>query len=161
MKTSQNITPFLWFNDNAEEAIQHYCSIFKGSKVLSTSRYGEGGPFPKGTLMSATFELDGLRLMALNAGPHHQFNDAISLYVERETQGELDALWEKLLEGGGRPTQCGWLKDRFGLSWQVIPSVLPKLLGDPDPAKAGRAVQAMLSMTRLDIAELERAHAGA
>src|SRR5262245_58482130 len=159
--TRQKVTPFLWFDDNAEQAIDHYCSIFKRSKVLSTSRYGEGSPFPKGTLMSATFELDGLRLMALNGGPHYKLTEAFSLFVECETQAELDEIWDKLLEGGGTPTRCGWLRDRFGLSWQVIPAVLPKLLGDNDAAKAGRALQAMLSMVKLDIAALERAHAGA
>ena len=156
----QKITPFLWFDDNAEEAIEHYCSVFENSKVVGTSRYGEGAPFPKGTLMSATFELDGLRLMALNGGPHFRFTEAVSLYVECETQAELDEIWEKLLAGGGTPTRCGWLKDRFGLSWQVIPKMLGQLLGDTDPAKAGRAMSAMLSMVKLDIAELERAHAG-
>ena len=161
LTTRQKITPFLWFNDDAEQAIEHYCSVFKSSKVLSTSRYGEGSPFPKGTLMSATFELEGLRLMALNGGPHYRFSEAISLFVECDNQAELDEIWGKLLQGGGTPTQCGWLKDRFGLSWQVIPAVLPKLLGDPDPARAGRAVQAMLSMVKLDIAALEKAAAGA
>ena len=157
----QKITPFLWFDDNAEEAIEHYCSIFPNSKVVSTSRYGEGAPFPKGTLLTATFELDGLRLMALNGGPHYRLTEAFSLFVECDTQAELDEIWEKLLEGGGTPTQCGWLRDRFGLSWQVIPKVLGQLLGDPDPAKAGRAMNAMLAMVKLDIAALERAHAGA
>ena len=156
----QKITPFLWFDDDAEEAIEHYCSIFRNSKVVSTSRYGEGAPFPQGTLLTATFELDGLRLLALNGGPHYRLTEAFSLFVECDTQAELDEIWEKLLEGGGTPTQCGWLKDRFGLTWQVIPKVLRQLLGDPDPAKAGRAMNAMLAMEKLDIAELERAHAG-
>jgi predicted 3-demethylubiquinone-9 3-methyltransferase (glyoxalase superfamily) len=152
----QKITPFLWFNDNAEEAINFYVSIFKNSKVGSVSRYGEAGPGPKGSVMSATFSLEGQEFMALNGGPHYKFTPAISLYVNCETQAEVDELWEKL-SAGGRKDRCGWLQDKFGLSWQIIPSALPRLLGDKDPAKAQRAMQAMLQMDKIDIKKLEDA----
>jgi predicted 3-demethylubiquinone-9 3-methyltransferase (glyoxalase superfamily) len=152
----QKITPFLWFNDNAEEAMNFYVSIFKNSKVGSVSRYGEGGPGPKGSVMSATFSLEGQEFMALNGGPHYKFTPAISLYVNCETQAEVDELWEKL-SAGGRKDRCGWLQDKFGLSWQIIPSALPRLLGDKDPAKAQRAMQAMLRMDKIDIKKLEDA----
>jgi predicted 3-demethylubiquinone-9 3-methyltransferase (glyoxalase superfamily) len=152
----QKITPFLWFNDNAEEAMNFYASIFKNSKVGSVSRYGEGGPGPKGSVMSATFSLEGQEFMALNGGPHYKFTPAISLYVNCETQAEVDELWEKL-SAGGRKDRCGWLQDKFGLSWQIIPSALPRLLGDKDPAKAQRAMQAMLQMDKIDVKKLEDA----
>jgi predicted 3-demethylubiquinone-9 3-methyltransferase (glyoxalase superfamily) len=152
----QKITPFLWFNDNAEEAMNFYVSIFKNSKVGSVSRYGEAGPGPKGSVMSATFSLEGQEFMALNGGPHYKFTPAISLYVNCETQAEVDELWEKL-SAGGRKDRCGWLQDKFGLSWQIIPSALPRLLGDKDPAKAQRAMQAMLQMDKIDIKKLEDA----
>jgi predicted 3-demethylubiquinone-9 3-methyltransferase (glyoxalase superfamily) len=152
----QKITPFLWFNDNAEEAMNFYVSIFKNSKVGSVSRYGEAGPGPKGSVMSATFSLEGQEFMALNGGPHYKFTPAISLYVNCETQAEVDELWEKL-SAGGRKDRCGWLQDKFGLSWQIIPSALPRLLGDKDPAKAQRALQAMLQMDKIDIKKLEDA----
>jgi predicted 3-demethylubiquinone-9 3-methyltransferase (glyoxalase superfamily) len=152
----QKITPFLWFNDNAEEAMNFYVSIFKNSKVGSVSRYGEAGPGPKGSVMSATFSLEGQEFMALNGGPHYTFTPAISLYVNCETQAEVDELWEKL-SAGGRKDRCGWLQDKFGLSWQIIPSALPRLLGDKDPAKAQRAMQAMLQMDKIDIKKLEDA----
>lgn len=147
------ITPFLWFDSEAEPAATLYCSVFENSRITDISRAGE-------KVMSVTFELDGQRLMALNGGPHYQLTPAFSLFVSVETQAELDRTWEALLAGGGKPTQCGWLVDRFGLSWQVIPTVLMKLMGDPDPARAGRAVQAMMGMVKLDIAGLERAAAG-
>jgi predicted 3-demethylubiquinone-9 3-methyltransferase (glyoxalase superfamily) len=156
----KKITPFLWYDMNAEEAINHYTSIFKNSKILSTSRYGAGGPAPAGTLMSATFQLEGQEFMALNGGPHFHFTEAISLFVSCETQAEVDELWEKLAAGGERQ-RCGWLKDKFGLSWQIIPTALGRMLQDPDPAKAGRVMQAMLQMEKLDIAKLEKAYAGA
>ena len=154
-----SITPFLWFNGNAEEAMNFYVSIFRDSKVESVSRWGEGGPGPKGSVMSATFRLAGQTFMALNGGPQFKFTEAISLFVSCETQEEIDDLWEKLSEGGSKG-RCGWLKDRYGLSWQVIPSVLGPLMGDPDPEKSKRVVAAMLQMTKLDIAALKRAHAG-
>jgi predicted 3-demethylubiquinone-9 3-methyltransferase (glyoxalase superfamily) len=142
------ITPFLWFDGQAQEAMTFYTSIFKDSKVISSNP------------MSVQFELLGQRFIGLNAGPHHKFNPAVSFFVEVETQAEIDNYWNKLLDGGGRPDQCGWLQDKFGLSWQVIPKALPQLLSDPDPAKAKRALDAMLKMSKIDLAELKRAHAG-
>lgn len=154
----QKITPFLWFDNQAEEAINLYVSVFKNSKILSMSRYGEAGPGPAGTVMTATFQLEGQEFMALNGGPDHKFTEAISLFVDCETQEEVDELWEKLSEGGEQGP-CGWLKDRFGLSWQIIPSVLGELLGDPDPVKSQRVMQAMLQMRKIDIAGLKAAYA--
>jgi len=155
----QKIVPFLWFDDQAEEAMNHYVSIFPDSRVIDVARYGEGGPGPAGTAMMATFELAGQRFMALNGGPLYRFTEAISLYVECRTQEEVDTLWARLSEGGS-DMRCGWLKDRYGLSWQVIPSVLGELLHDPDPARAGRVMQAMMGMQKLDIDALKRAHRG-
>jgi predicted 3-demethylubiquinone-9 3-methyltransferase (glyoxalase superfamily) len=155
----QKITPFLWFADNAEEAMNHYVSIFKNSKVLNVSRFGEAGPGPSGTVMTATFELDGQQFTALNGGPAFSFTEAISFFVNCETQAEVDELWDKLCEGGS-PSQCGWLKDKFGVSWQIIPTALGKLMNDKDPEKAGRVVQAMLQMQKIDVKTLERAYAG-
>ena len=153
----QKITPFLWFNDQAEEAMNFYTSIFKKSKIGSVSRYGEGGPGQPGSVMSATFELDGQEFMALNGGPLFTFTEAISFFVNCETQAEVDELWEKLTEGG-EESQCGWLKDKFGLSWQIVPSVLGELLNDPDAEKAGRVMNAMLQMKKIDIAGLRAAY---
>jgi predicted 3-demethylubiquinone-9 3-methyltransferase (glyoxalase superfamily) len=153
----QTITPFLTFNDQAEEAVNFYVSIFKNSKVVSVSRYGEGGPGPKGSAMSVTFLLDGREYLALNGGPHFTFTDGFSLFVSCETQEEVDELWEKL-SAGGEKGQCGWLKDRYGLSWQIIPTALGQLLGDKDPRKAQNVMQAMLQMTKIDIATLRRAY---
>ena len=153
----QKITPFLWFNGQAEEAMHFYVSIFKNSKVLSVTRYGDAGPGPKGTVMSATFQLEGQTFYALNGGPQYSFTPAISLFVNCETQAEVDELWEKLLQGG-RPSRCGWLQDKYGLSWQIIPSVLGKLLGDKDPQKADRVMQAMLQMDKIDIKRLQAAY---
>ena len=155
----EKIVPFLWFDANAEEAVNHYVSIFKNSKIVSMNRYGKGAQMPEGTVMVATFELEGQRLMALNGGPHFKLTEAISLYVNCEGQAEVDELWEKL-SAPGTKGQCGWLKDRYGLSWQIIPKQLGDALGDKDPARAGRAMQAMLKMTKIDIAALERARAG-
>jgi predicted 3-demethylubiquinone-9 3-methyltransferase (glyoxalase superfamily) len=149
-----SITPFLWFDTQAEEAMQFYTSIFPRSKVIAVHRNGD-------QIMSVTWELEGQRFMGLNAGPHFAFNEAVSFFVSCETQQEVDELWDKLLAGGGKPTQCGWLKDRFGLSWQIIPDALPKLLADPDRAKAGRAMQAMMGMVKIDAAGLQRAFDGA
>ncbi|TDD96293.1 VOC family protein [Jiangella asiatica] len=157
---TQKITPFLWFDDNAEEALTFYTSIFDDARITSLIRYGEGGPFPAGTLSTATFELAGQEFMALNGGPHDPFNDAISLFVSCETQEEIDRYWDALLAGGGTPTQCGWLKDRFGVSWQVTPMQLLRYLSDPDPEKAGRTTAAMLKMVKLDLAELTAAYEG-
>ena len=150
------ITPFLWFDDNAEEAINFYTSIFKNSRIVSTSRYPANGPGPAGKLMTATFQLEGQEFMALNGGPTYKFTEAISLFVDCKTQAEVDELWEKL-SAGGEKSQCGWLKDKFGVSWQIIPRALGELLGDPDPAKAQRVMQAMLQMTKLDIKGLQQA----
>ena len=149
-----SITPFLWFDTQAEEAMQFYTSIFPRSKVVAVHRNGD-------QVMSVTWELEGQRFMGLNAGPHFTFNEAVSFFVACETQREVDQLWDKLLAGGGTPGQCGWLKDRFGLSWQIIPTVLPALLGDADREKAGRAMQAMLKMVKIDGAALQRAFDGA
>jgi len=141
----QKITPFLWFDDKAEEAMNFYVSIFKNSKRGRISRYGEAGPGPKGTVMVATFQLEGQDFMALNGGPHFKFTEAISLVVNCESQDEVDAFWEKLSEGGSKG-QCGWLKDKYGLSWQVVPTALGKLMSDPDPEKSKRVMTAMLQM---------------
>ena len=156
----QKITPFPWFDDKAEEAMNFYVSIFKNSKVLSVSRYGEGGPGPAGTVMTGTFVLDGQELMALNAGPIFHFTEAISFFVNCENQAEVDDLWGKLTADGGEESMCGWLKDKYGLSWQIVPTVLGDLLQDKDAVKAGRAMQAMLQMHKLDIAGLKKAFEG-
>ena len=155
----QKITPFLWFDGQAEEAMKFYTSIFKNSKVGRVSRYGAAGPGPKGTVMSATFKLDGQEFMALNGGPLFKFSPAISFYVNCKTQKEVDQLWAKL-SAGGKTERCGWLTDKFGLSWQIIPSVLGKLLHDKDPEKSQRVMKAMLQMGKLDIQGLKRAHSG-
>lgn len=151
------ITPFLWFNDNAEEAIDFYSSVFESGKTLNVTRYGDGGPFPKGTLMSATFELEGQRFMALNAGPHYKFNEAVSFFVNCTTQEEVDDLWEKLTADGGKPGRCGWLKDKFGLSWQIVPTILGELLADKDARKANNVSQALMQMDKIDIKTLMQA----
>jgi len=148
-----SITPFLWFDTQAEEAMKFYTSIFPRSRVISVQRAGDA-------VMSVTWELEGQRFMGLNAGPHFTFNEAVSFFVGCETQHEVDELWDRLLAHGGKPTQCGWLKDQFGLSWQIIPNVLPKLLGDPDREKAGRAMQAMMTMVKIDGPALQRAFDG-
>lgn len=159
--TANKITPFLWFDGDAEEAVTLYTSIFPGSRIIEAGRWGEGGPGKPGSVMSMTFELAGQRFLALNVGKREQpFTSAISLFVSCEDQAELDGYWDKLLAGGGKPTGCGWLVDRFGLSWQIIPSILGKLLGDSDRQKAGRAMQAMLGMQKLEFAALKKAHAG-
>lgn len=156
----QKITPSLWFNDNAEEAINFYSSIFKNSKITDKSYYGEGSPFPAGTLLAATFYLDGQEFLAINGGPQFPFTEAVSFTVYCETQEEVDNYWAKLTADGGKEVQCGWLKDKYGLSWQITPSIMPKLLSDPDKEKAGRAMQAMMKMVKLDIAALEKAFNG-
>jgi predicted 3-demethylubiquinone-9 3-methyltransferase (glyoxalase superfamily) len=153
----QKITTFLTFNNQAEEAVNLYVSAFKDSKILNVSRYGEGAPAPAGSVMSINFVLEGQEFVALNGGPHFTFADGISLLVDCQTQAEVDALWEKL-SAGGEKGPCGWLKDRFGVSWQIIPGVLSELLGDKDPRKAQSVMQAMLQMTKIDIAGLRRAY---
>ena len=151
------ITPFLWFDNSAEEAANFYTSIFKNSKINSISRYGDAGPGPKGSVMTASFSLDGQNFTALNGGPIFKFNESISFVVNCNGQEEVDYYWEKLLAGGGKESQCGWLKDRFGLSWQIVPDVLGQLLGDKNAAKAARAMQAMLKMQKIDIQKLQDA----
>lgn len=155
----QKITPFLWFDNNAEEAINFYVSIFKNSKILNISRYGDAGPGPKGTVMSATFQLADQEFMALNGGPHFKFTEAISLFIKCETQEEVDELWEKLSEGGSK-SRCGWLKDKFGLSWQVVPTILGELLQSKEPEKSNRVMQALMQMDKLDIQKLKDAYEG-
>jgi predicted 3-demethylubiquinone-9 3-methyltransferase (glyoxalase superfamily) len=153
----QKIVPFLWFDHQAEEAVRFYTSLFKDSKIVSLSRYGEGSPLPAGTVMVVNFLLNGQEFMALNGGPYAPFTEAISFFVNCETQQEVDFLWEKLTEGG-TAVQCGWLKDRYGISWQIVPTILGKLMGDKDPAKVARVTAAMLKMVKLDSAELQRAY---
>jgi predicted 3-demethylubiquinone-9 3-methyltransferase (glyoxalase superfamily) len=155
----QKITPFLWFDHQAEEAMQHYVSIFRNSRVLGVTRYGEAGPGPKGSVMIAAFELEGQRFTALNGGPHFKFTEAISFVVNCETQEEVDELWDRLGEGG-QIQQCGWLKDKFGLSWQIIPTVLPELMSDPDAERVRRVTEAMFKMTKIEIAKLRQAYEG-
>jgi predicted 3-demethylubiquinone-9 3-methyltransferase (glyoxalase superfamily) len=155
----QKISPFLWFDDQAEEAMNFYVSVFKNSKAGKVTRYGDAGPGPKGSVMTASFELEGQQFTALNGGPHFKFTEAVSFFVNCETQEEVDELWGKLSEGG-QTQQCGWLKDKFGLSWQIIPSVLIELMNDPDPQKSQRVTEAMLQMTKIDIAKLRQAYEG-
>jgi predicted 3-demethylubiquinone-9 3-methyltransferase (glyoxalase superfamily) len=157
----QRITPFLWFNDNAEQAAKFYVSVFPNSRIVTTARYGDAGPGPKGSVMTVEFELDGQRFVALNGGPQFKFTEAISFVVNCKTQEEIDQMWDKLLQGGGQPVQCGWLKDRFGLSWQVVPTALAQLMQDQDPEKSKRVMEAMLKMVKIDLHELEDAYAHA
>ena len=155
----QKITTFLWFDRQAEEAARFYVSVFTNSRIVKTVRYGAAGPGPTGSVMTVAFELNGVPFTALNGGPLFHFSEAISFVVNCQSQPEVDTLWQKL-SAGGEPGRCGWLKDKYGLSWQVVPTVLPVLLSDPDAAKAQRTMQAMLNMDKLDIAGLERTHAG-
>lgn len=152
----QKIITFLWFDTQAEEAMNHYLSIFKNSKAGTITRYGEAGPGPKGAVMSATFELEGQEFMALNGGPHYHFTPAISLFVKCADQQEVDELWDKLCEGG-KPSRCGWLEDKFGLSWQIIPIEFTELVQHPDPEKSKKVIQAMMQMQKLDLAKLKAA----
>jgi predicted 3-demethylubiquinone-9 3-methyltransferase (glyoxalase superfamily) len=153
----QKITPFLWFNDKAEEAANFYVSIFKNSKIGTITRFGEGGPAPKGTVMTVTFQLDGQEFFALNGGPLFTFTEAISLFVNCETQQEVDELWEKL-SAGGEKSRCGWLKDKYGLSWQIIPSVLNKMLQDRGAGNSKKVWEAMFKMDKIDIKTLQEAY---
>lgn len=152
----QTITPFLWFDNNAEEAAHFYTSIFKDSRITAVSHYGEAGPRPKGSVMTIKFLINGQEFIALNGGPHFKFNEAISFVVNCETQQEIDEYWEKLT-AGGKEVQCGWLTDKFGLSWQIVPTILGQLLQDKDSAKANRVVQALMKMVKVDIETLKRA----
>jgi len=155
----QKITPFLWFDNQAEEAVKFYTSIFKNSKIGTVARYGEAGPGPAGSVMTASFELDGQEFVALNGGPIFKFTEAISFVVNCETQEEIDYYWNNLLKGG-TPSQCGWLKDQFGLSWQIVPTALSKLVSSKDPEKSKRVIQAMMKMVKMDIRKLEEAAEG-
>jgi len=159
MPAKQKITTFLWFDASAEEAAKHYVSIFKDSKILGVSRYGEAGPGPKGSVMTVNFQLEGQEFIGLNGGPQFKFTEAISLLVSCDTQKEVDELWSKL-SAGGEEGPCGWLKDKFGLSWQIVPSALGKMMQDKDPKKSKRVMEAMLQMKKMDIARLEQAYGG-
>lgn len=152
----QKITPFLWFNDQAEEAMNFYLSVFRNSKAGEIRRYADGGPAPQGTVMSASFQIEGQELIAFNGGPHFSFTPAISLFVDCKTQEEVDELWDKLSEGG-QPQPCGWVTDRFGLSWQIIPSALGEMLQDKNGAKSKAAMQAMMKMHKIDVLRLQQA----
>ncbi|MEO8021331.1 VOC family protein [Polaromonas sp.] len=156
----QKITPFLWFNNQAEEAMNFYTSVFRNSKAGEVRRYGEGGPAPKGAVMSASFQIEGQELIAFNGGPHFSFTPAISLFVDCKTQEEVDELSAKLSEGG-QQQQCGWVTDKFGLSWQVIPAALGEMLQDKNPAKAKATMQAMMQMHKIDVKRLQQAYAEA
>ena len=155
----QKITTYLWFDHQAEEAVSFYTSLFENSKILSLSRYGDGGPGPAGSVMTISFKLAGQEFIALNGGPQYQFSEAISLFVHCETQAEVDRLWERFT-AEGEEGPCGWLKDKYGLSWQIIPAGLGELLSNPDPEKSSRAVQAMLAMKKIDLAKIRQAAAG-
>ena len=157
MTIKQRITPCLWFDGQAEEAANFYVSIFRNSKITAISRYGDAGPGPKGSVMVVGFELDGQAFTGLNGGPMFKFNEAISMVVNCETQEEVDRYWDRLLEGG-EPSQCGWLKDRFGISWQIVPTALLEMVQDKDPARSQRVMAAMLKMRKLDIAGLKQAY---
>jgi predicted 3-demethylubiquinone-9 3-methyltransferase (glyoxalase superfamily) len=161
MASIQKITPYLWFNGNAEAAVEFYTSVFPDSRVTKIARWGEGGPGPEGTVMSIAFELAGQGFFALNGGPQFTFNPAVSLFVACESQAEVDNLWGKLLAGGGKPTACGWLEDRYGLSWQVIPTGLIDLMSDPDPKASGRVARALMGMQKIELDLLRRAHVAA
>lgn len=153
----QKISTFLWYDSNAEEAANFYVSLFKNSKILSISRYGETGPGPKGSVLIVKFQLDGQEFHALNGGPHFKFTEAISLLVNCESQAEVDELWAKLTKDG-QESQCGWLKDKFGLSWQIVPTILGELMSDKDPKKSGRVMQAILQMKKIEIQKLKEAY---
>ena len=155
-----NIAPCLWFDDRIEEAVNFHVSVFPNSKILSKSAYDDAGPMEKGKVMVMTFELDGVEFMALNGGPKFRFTEAVSFLVKCETQEEVDRYWNTLIADGGAESMCGWLKDRFGLSWQIVPNALGRLMGDKDKEKANRVMQAMLTMRKIDIAELQRAYDG-
>ncbi|RKH09427.1 VOC family protein [Corallococcus praedator] len=157
MSVPQKIVTCLWCNNNAEEMVGFYTSIFKDSKVLRVARHTEAGPGPKGSVLTIEFQLAGQQFLALNGGPHSPYTEAISLSVSCETQAEVDGLWDKLIANGGKPAQCGWLQDRFGLSWQIVPTLMPELLQDPDEAKRDRVIRAMMKMVKLDIAALKQA----
>jgi predicted 3-demethylubiquinone-9 3-methyltransferase (glyoxalase superfamily) len=155
--SQQKIVPNLWFDTQAEEAAQYYIDVFGDGRVLSLSRYPEGSPGPAGSVMAVDFEVAGMHLVGINGGPQFPFTEAVSLQIDCADQAEVDRFWDRLIGDGGEPSQCGWLKDKYGLSWQVVPRGMEELFADPDPARAARAVQAMLQMTKLDVAALRAA----
>ncbi|MGH9559204.1 MAG: VOC family protein [Bryobacteraceae bacterium] len=154
----RKITPFLWFDHQSQEAAEFYVSVFKNSKITGIAHYGEAGPGPKGSVMTVAFELEGHEFIALNGGPHFKFTEAISFVVNCETQREIDEFWQKLTADGGQEVQCGWLKDKFGLSWQIVPAVLGQMMQDKDPERSGRVAKALYQMKKLDLAALEEAY---
>jgi len=156
----QKVTPFLWYDGKAEEAMKLYTSVFKNSKIINITYWGEGSPFPKSQVMNGVFEIDGQRFYAFDAGPQFKFTEAISFFVNCETQEEIDHYWNKLTSDGGQESMCGWLKDKFGVSWQIVPPILGQLLGDIDKTKSGRVMQAMMQMKKIVIADLEKAAEG-
>lgn len=156
----QKITPFLWFDSNAEEAAAFYTSIFPNSRIVKVARYGDAGPGPKGSAMTVEFQLEGQSFVGLNGGPIFKFTEAISFAVSCQTQQEIDTYWEKLTSGGGVEVQCGWLKDKFGLSWQIVPAILSELVSESDPVRSNRVMQALFGMKKLNIAELKKAYEG-
>jgi len=160
MAIQQRITPFLWFDNQAEEAAKLYCSIFKNSKMGQIVRYGDVGPGPKGQVMIVTFKIEGQEFTALNGGPRFKFDEAISFVINCETQEEMDYYWDSLTADGGQESQCGWLKDKFGLSWQIVPTIIGELMSDEDPEKAGRVMQAVMQMKKIDLQKLKDAAAG-
>jgi predicted 3-demethylubiquinone-9 3-methyltransferase (glyoxalase superfamily) len=157
MIKTPSISTFLWFEHEAEPAAEFYTALFPNSRITRIARWGDGGPAPKGAVMTVAFELAGHSITTMNGGPHYKLTPAVSLVVSSETQDEIDRYWDALVADGGKPSRCGWLEDRFGLSWQVIPSQIGELLGDPDPVKAGRVGQALMAMQKLDVATLQRA----
>jgi predicted 3-demethylubiquinone-9 3-methyltransferase (glyoxalase superfamily) len=161
MTTVQKITPCLWFSNNAEEAVNFYLSIFDNSRIIRVSHYSKNMPMPEGAVLTIDFELAGQRFQALNGGPMFTFTEAISLSVDCETQAEIDRYWDRLTSGGGKPVQCGWLKDKYGLSWQIVPSALAKMMQDGSPERTARAMAALMGMVKLDIAALKKAYDGA
>ena len=161
MARTQKITTHLWFNGNAEAAVAFYTSVFPDLKVTNIARWGEGGPGPQGTVLNISFEMAGQSFLALNGGPQYPFTPAISLFVTCESQTDVDGLWTKFLDGGGKPNACGWLDDRYGLSWQIVPAALIELMSDGDPKASGRVARALMGMQKIDIAGLRRAHQAA
>ena len=160
IQPKHKVTPFIWFDTEAEAAANFYVSLFADSTIIDVARWGKGSPYPEGSVMSATLNLAGQEYILFNGGSHFKLNESFSLFVSCEDQAEVDRLWNALIADGGSPSQCSWLKDKFGVSWQIVPKALVRLLGDKDSAKAGRAMQAMMQMTKIDVAELERAAAG-
>jgi len=157
---SRKVTPFIWYDSGAEQAAALYVSLIPNSRILETTHWSRGSPYPEGSVMSVTFELDGCQYIAFNGGPHFKINEAFSLFVSCDDQAEVDRLWDALIADGGAPSQCCWLRDKWGVSWQIAPKALTRAISDPDPARAGRAMQAMMKMQKIDIAEIERALAG-